>query len=195
MKERKKERGREKFQRNRNLLKILTIYYSIFPRTFRMKLLIFHRKTTGIFGIAIRYALLKTLVKSLGDNVSIQPDVYLLNVHNLEIGNNVSIHPMCYIEAFGNVCIGDDVSIAHGVTILSVSHEYGDISIPIKDQGILCRKTDISNNVWIGAKATILYGTKISEGSIIAANSVVNKDTEPFTINGGMPTKILKKRN
>ena len=49
----------------------------------------------------------------------------------------------------------------------------------------------ICNDVWIGANVTITAGTKIGEGAIIGANSIVTKDIEPYTIQAGVPaTKI-----
>ena len=37
-------------------------------------------------------------------------------------------------------------------------------------------------------------GVHIGDGAIIAANSVVTKDIPPYTISGGNPCKIIKKR-
>ena len=50
------------------------------------------------------------------------------------------------------------------------------------------------DNVWIGAKATILYGRRVCAGSIIAANCVVTQDVPPNVIVGGVPSRTLKKR-
>jgi virginiamycin A acetyltransferase len=54
--------------------------------------------------------------------------------------------------------------------------------------------TVIGNDVWIGQNATIMPGVKVGDGAIIAANSTVTKDIEPYTINGGNPAKFIKKR-
>lgn len=52
----------------------------------------------------------------------------------------------------------------------------------------------IGNDVWIGYNATILAGVKIGHGAIIAANSTVVKDVEPYSIVGGNPVRLIKKR-
>jgi acetyltransferase-like isoleucine patch superfamily enzyme len=52
----------------------------------------------------------------------------------------------------------------------------------------------IGNDVWIGAKATIMSGVNIGHGSIVAAGSLVTKDVEPYSIVGGNPAKHLKYR-
>jgi virginiamycin A acetyltransferase len=54
--------------------------------------------------------------------------------------------------------------------------------------------TIIGNDVWLGYNALILPGVKIGDGAIIGANSVVTKDVEPYTIVGGNPAKLIRKR-
>lgn len=52
----------------------------------------------------------------------------------------------------------------------------------------------IGNDVWIGYNATIMAGVRIGDGAIIATNSTVVKDVEPYTIVGGNPGIEIKKR-
>lgn len=52
----------------------------------------------------------------------------------------------------------------------------------------------IGNDVWIGAKSTIMSGIKIGDGAIVAAGSVVTKDVEPYSLVGGNPAKHIKYR-
>jgi len=54
--------------------------------------------------------------------------------------------------------------------------------------------TVIGNDVWIGHDAAIMPGVTIGDGAIIATKSVVTKDVEPYTIVGGNPAKLIKKR-
>ena len=52
----------------------------------------------------------------------------------------------------------------------------------------------IGNDVWIGYNATIMAGVTIGDGAIIATNSTVIKDVEPYSIVGGNPAAEIKKR-
>lgn len=54
--------------------------------------------------------------------------------------------------------------------------------------------TVIGNDVWIGYQATIMAGVHIGDGAIIATNSTVVKDVEPYSIVGGNPARLIKKR-
>ena len=52
----------------------------------------------------------------------------------------------------------------------------------------------IGNDVWIGYNATLMAGITVHEGAIIAANSTVTKDVEPYAIVGGNPASVIRKR-
>jgi virginiamycin A acetyltransferase len=54
--------------------------------------------------------------------------------------------------------------------------------------------TVIGNDVWIGYNATIMPGVRIGDGAIIATNSTVVKDVDPYSIVGGNPAKEIRKR-
>ena len=52
----------------------------------------------------------------------------------------------------------------------------------------------IEDDVWCGANVTILKGVTIGRGSVVAAGAVVTKSCPPYSIIGGVPAKILKRR-
>ena len=53
---------------------------------------------------------------------------------------------------------------------------------------------NIGNDVWMGYNATIMAGVTIGDGAIIATNSTVITDVEPYSVVGGNPAKEIKKR-
>ena len=67
----------------------------------------------------------------------------------------------------------------------------GDISSRriIDDQDII-----VEDDVWIGARAIILKGVTIGKGSVVGAGAVVTKTIPPYSIVGGVPAKILRRR-
>ena len=88
------------------------------------------------------------------------------------------------------ITIGDRVSIGHEVMMLTESHELGPeerraarlISMPIV----------IGSGVWIGARAIILPGVTIGDGSVIAAGAVVAQDVPPNVLVGGVPARVVR---
>ena len=52
----------------------------------------------------------------------------------------------------------------------------------------------VGNDVWIGERVMILPGVHIGDGAIIAAGAVVTKNVEPYTIVGGIPARLIRKR-
>lgn len=113
------------------------------------------------------------------------------------------------IEVFGDgtkLTIGKFCSIAWGTTIIlggehrvdwcttypfnEVIEEFSYIKGHPKSKGDIV----IGNDVWIASQCKILSGVNIGDGSVIAANAVVTKDVEPYTIVGGNPAKVIRKR-
>jgi len=52
----------------------------------------------------------------------------------------------------------------------------------------------IGNDVWIADNVTIMSGIHIGDGAVIACNSHVVKDVEPYSIVGGNPARHIKYR-
>ena len=131
----------------------------------------------------------------MGKNVAILPGAFFEYIENLSIGDNVSIHQMCYIDAEGGIEIGNNVSIAHRCSILSSNHGYKRDDIPIKYQDMTLAKTIIHDNVWIGCGCVVLAGVEIGSGSVIGANSTVNRTIPGNSIAVGSPAKRIKSRS
>ncbi len=102
--------------------------------------------------------------------------------------------------------IGSFCSISSNVTILLGGNHRGDwiTTFPfnmifeefgqIKGHPSSNGDVIIGNDVWIALNTLILSGVTIGDGAIIAANSVVTKDIEPYTVVGGNPAKKIKNR-
>lgn len=104
--------------------------------------------------------------------------------------------------------IGKFVQIAHGVQIITSSANHpmdGFSTYPFAVFGEPWRShyplawpnkgdTKIGNDVWIGHEALIMPAVTIGDGAIIASRSVVTKDVPPYSIVGGNPAKLIRKR-
>jgi len=137
----------------------------------------------------------------IGNNVSIQRNTIIECTgvirelgSGLEIGNNVGIAQNCFIQVRGKVVIGNDVIFGPGVYLFSENHNFEDPDLPVVVQGETRKGVVIEDGVWIGARAVILDGVRISHNSIVAAGSLVNKDVPAYSIVGGIPAKVIKMR-
>lgn len=114
---------------------------------------------------------------------------------SITVGNDVGINPYAIIYGHGGVKIGNDVLVAAHVVIVAAQHEFSSSEIPIRSQGLTAKGITIEDDVWIGARATILDGVTVGRGAIIAAGAVVTRDVEPFFIVGGVPAVRIGHRN
>lgn len=59
------------------------------------------------------------------------------------------------------------------------------------------RKSDwvsIGHDVWIGHGVTVTAGVTVGMGAVIGAGAVVTRDVAPYTVVGGVPARMIKRR-
>ncbi len=138
---------------------------------------------------------------NLGDQVSIARDSILFCTgviaqkgKGITIGSRTGISARAYFAGQGGITIGEDVIMGPNVQIFSENHNFSDLSLTIKEQGVTTQSVVIGNNCWLGAGAIILAGVTIGDGCVIAAGSVVNKSIPANSIVAGVPAKTIKSR-
>lgn len=137
----------------------------------------------------------------LGNNVSIQKRVVIECSGSLrhlgkglKIGNNVGIGSNTFLGCAGGIEIGDNTIFGNYISLHSENHNFDKLEIPIRLQGVNHKGIKIGKDCWIGAKVTILDGTVVGDGCIVAAGAVLNgKEYPSNSIIGGIPAKIIKK--
>jgi acetyltransferase-like isoleucine patch superfamily enzyme len=144
-------------------------------------------------GEIARYLVLKLFCKKI-QSIWIRAGTAFFFPENISIGQRVSINDNVFINGYGGVEIGDDSGIAYGTAIISEDHQIDNPTVPIREQPKIPGKITIKNNVWIASNVTILKGVTIGEGSVIAAGSVVTRSVPPFSIVGGNPARVIRKR-
>ncbi|MGB0387485.1 MAG: acyltransferase [Ardenticatenaceae bacterium] len=115
-----------------------------------------------------------------------QGDIYSL----LKVGNICRFNVGCFLNLGAEINIGNHVGFGQQVMILTETHKIG---TPDYRSGLLNPKpVKIGNGCWVGARAIILPGVTIGEGSVVAAGAVVTKDVPPHTVVGGIPAKVIR---
>ena len=131
----------------------------------------------------------------IGNNFrSLGPTFLFTTEGHMVIGDNVFLNTNVQISAsVGTVKIGNDVLIGPNVVILAADHGLSSTSL-IRTQKNVSGTVIIEDDVWIGASAVILKDVRLGKGCVVAAGAVVTKDTEPYSIVGGVPARKIGER-
>jgi len=144
-------------------------------------------------------------IQIFGENISVGDQVHIVatadrNVRlsvwslgeqsgQIEIGNYCLICPGVRIDSAVGIKIGANSMIASGAYLTDADwHDIYDRTRPIGNTG----KIVLSENVWIGDRATICKGVNIGKNSIVGASAVVTKDVPANVIVAGNPARIVK---
>ena len=106
------------------------------------------------------------------------------------IGDNCVIGENCLLDGREGIYLGNNINISSNVSIYTLQHDYND-----PDFSTVGGKVIVEDNVWISANSIVLPNLKISEGAVVAAMCLVNKDVPPYKLVGGIPFKIIRDRN
>lgn len=109
----------------------------------------------------------------------------------LVVGMNVYIGTGAVIVARQRISIGDEVLIAEHVTIRDQDHAFGD-ALRTNVNGFNTEPIVIGNNVWLGAKVTVVKGVTIGNNVVVGANSVVTHDLPDNCVAVGAPARVVR---
>lgn len=136
-----------------------------------------------------RAMVLRAFGAKLGLNTHVYASVRIWAPWNLELGDYSTLGPGvdCYNQ--GRISIGSNATISQKSYLCASSHDISDPKINL----ILC-PIRIEDQVWIAADAFIGPNVTVGEGVVVGARSAVFRNVEPWTVVGGNPAKVLKKR-
>jgi len=125
-----------------------------------------------------------------GENVKMVKPLCKSSLENTEvkIGDNTLI---CLNTEFeGKVKIGKHCMISRETAFIQRDHDMKRPSTGGPQLG----EIEVGHDVWTGARTIILRNTKIGNGAVVGAGSVVTKDVEPYEIVGGNPVEHIRYR-
>lgn len=157
--------------------------------------------------------------KRIGEDVRIDDMCRITRPNLVELGNHIAID-MC-VYASTQMVLGDYIHIAPHVSIIggaesklvmghfsaigsgskilcgSDDFEHGIIGpfIPDEFRKVMLTTVTFEDHACLGVNCVVMPGVTLAEGSVVGSNSVVTKDTEPWTVYVGSPARPIKKRN
>ena len=116
-------------------------------------------------------------------------------IHSWNENTQLKVGNFCSISSNVQVYLGGNHRM-DWVTTYPFGHMHKDIFNNFNGNGHPSTKGDviIGNDVWIGGNVVILSGVNIGDGAVIANNSHVIKNVEPYSVVGGNPAKLIKYR-
>jgi acetyltransferase-like isoleucine patch superfamily enzyme len=108
----------------------------------------------------------------------------------IEIADGVYINYGTLISAQRRVHIGANVMVGN-YSIISDTEIPG-IDMPPGAPDMEARSVEIGDGAWLAARVTVLPGTRIGPGAVIAAGSVVAGDIPAGAVAGGIPARVLR---
>jgi len=142
----------------------------------------------------LRNEYLKMRFGACGDGVWLHGPITVTHPQGLRLGCNVHINRHALIRAEGGVSIGDNCHIARNLVIYSMNHDFGGKLLPY-DHRALPKPVEIGRNVWIGINVTIVPGSRIGDGAIIAMGAVVAGEVPARAIVASPKASLLRMRD
>lgn len=128
----------------------------------------------------------------IGSNVLLEDGARLVSARDglIEIGDETAVTREANIVGGADVIIGRKCLLGPRVTINANDHAMARDQF-IRDQGFVHASVVMQDDCWTGANVVIAKGVTLARGTVVGANAVVTKSTEPYSIVAGVPaTKI-----
>ena len=136
-----------------------------------------------------RIFLLKLFGAKVAWSVNILPRCRVWQPWRLTIGENSWIDGDVNLYSVDEIRIGHDAVVSEGAYICTASHDIASEAFALTTAPI-----EIGDCAWVCARSIVLPRVKVGEGAVVAAGAVAAKDVEPWTVVGGMPAKVIKRR-
>ena len=148
----------------------------------------------GAFANKIRVLCVRHIFRYCGKISTIDRMAYFGTGKDIEIGDYSGIGEDCVIP--NNTIIGKYVMMAPKVHIVANNHYFSNTDKPMCFQGSPNNKpvTVIEDDCWIGVRVIMTPGRHVKKGTIVAAGAVLTKDFDEYSIVGGNPAKLIRKR-
>jgi putative colanic acid biosynthesis acetyltransferase WcaF len=142
------------------------------------------------FGFStLKCAVLRAFGASVGRNVIIKPQVKITFPWKLTVGNDVWLGEECWLLNLERVVIGSNVCISQRAVLCTGSHDY-----KRRTFDLITRSIKLEDGVWIGAGCWVGPGVTIGSHSVLTVGSTATKTLAANGIFRGNPAMLDKQR-
>ena len=143
--------------------------------------------------------LIKPEVIEIGEGTQIDDFSFIYGGQGIVIGRYNHICSFVSIIGGGQLVTEDYVGISAGCRIITGTQHYGNGKrmvpvVPAEQQEVILGRVVLGKDVFLGSNAIVFPNVTIGEGAIIGAGGLVTRDVEPWTINVGMPVRMIGER-
>jgi acetyltransferase-like isoleucine patch superfamily enzyme len=129
------------------------------------------------------------LILSPGSRIREGAQVYIGPGATLTLGRGAKIGIRAHVNVLSSMTIGDDCDMSWDVEMLDT--DFHVILRPDGSPRTMTAPIQIGQHVLIGARAIILKGVTVADGSVIAAGAVVTKDVPAGAVVAGNPAVVV----
>ena len=142
-----------------------------------------------------RIILLKIFGAKVKFNCSIYPDTKIYMPSNLIMEDKSCLGPRVNCYNVAEIKIGKFSTVSQDSHLCTASHDYNDKKLLNEpSMNTIISNIVIENNCWITSEVFVAPGVIIREGSVVLSRAVQIKSTDEWSVNGGHPSKFIKKR-
>jgi acetyltransferase-like isoleucine patch superfamily enzyme len=123
-------------------------------------------------------------------------DGSVLRAHEgvLRLGDKVVLGSDVRVNCWLDVDIGAATLLADWSYVADFDHVHDDVTRPVKDQGLRKSPVRIGPGSWLGLRSTVLRGSELGAGTVVAAHAVVRGRYGDDLVLAGVPATVVADR-
>lgn len=108
---------------------------------------------------------------------------------NLECEDHATIADEAIIYNPSTICLGSHSIVSQQAYLCGASHDYDN-----PDFNMISKPIRLEAYSWVCARANVLMGVTLGEGSILGLGSLAVRDLKPWNVYSGVPAQPIKER-
>ena len=134
---------------------------------------------------------------------------FLLRCFGARVASTANVYATARVFMPWNLVMKDYACLASGVDCYNAAAVVIGVNATVSQRSFLCTASHnissphheqtelpiyIGERAWVAAEAFVGPGVTVGEGAVVGARAVVFGDVEPWTVVGGNPARVLKRR-